>query len=83
AERLKNQSKPKNTSRTYRNQRDLFEAWCTREGRVAKPCTTTTYVEYVAELIESGKSPNSISVAMSAIRTWMPDDKKPGTQEAR
>ncbi|MBQ1163230.1 tyrosine-type recombinase/integrase [Streptomyces sp. A73] len=83
AERLKNQSKPKNTSRTYRNQRDLFEAWCTREGRVAKPCTTATYVEYVAELIESGKSPNSISVAMSAIRTWMPDDKKPGTQEAR
>ncbi|MBQ1164416.1 hypothetical protein KBZ21_41235, partial [Streptomyces sp. A73] len=44
AERLKNQSKPKNTSRTYRNQRDLFEAWCTREGRVAKPCTTTTGV---------------------------------------
>ncbi|MBQ1165299.1 integrase, partial [Streptomyces sp. A73] len=37
----------------------------------------------VAELIESGKSPNSISVAMSAIRTWMPDDKKPGTHEAR
>ncbi|MBQ1167402.1 integrase, partial [Streptomyces sp. A73] len=32
AERLKNPSKPKNTSRTYRNQRDLFEAWCTREG---------------------------------------------------
>ncbi|MBQ1164166.1 integrase, partial [Streptomyces sp. A73] len=53
AERLKNQSKPKNTRRTYRNQRDLFEAWCTREGRVAKPCTTATYVEYVAELIES------------------------------
>ncbi|MBQ1164182.1 integrase, partial [Streptomyces sp. A73] len=68
---------------TYRNQRDLFEAWCTREGRVAKPCTTATYVEYVAELIESGTSPHSISVAMSAIRTWMPDDKKPGTQEAR
>lgn len=83
AERLKNKSKPKNTSRTYDNQRHLFAEWCAREGRVAKPCTTATYVEYIATLIEDGRAPNAISVAMSAIRTWMPDDKKPGTTEAR
>lgn len=83
AERLKNKSKPKNTSRTYDNQRDLFRRWCKQQGRVHRPCTTATYVEYVATLIEAGRAPNAISVAMSAIRTWMPDDKKPGTSEAR
>lgn len=83
AERLKNKSNPKNTSRTYDNQRDLFRRWCESQGRVARPCTTATYVEYVATLIEAGRAPNAISVAMSAIRTWMPDDKKPGTTEAR
>ncbi|MET7795617.1 tyrosine-type recombinase/integrase [Streptomyces decoyicus] len=83
AERLKNKSKPRNTSRTYDNQRDLFRRWCEQQGRVVQPCTTATYVEYVATLIEAGRAPNAISVAMSAIRTWMPDDKKPGTQEAR
>jgi hypothetical protein len=83
AERLKNKSKPKNTSRTYDNQRDLFRRWCETQGRVTRPCTTATYVEYVATLIEQGRALNAISVAMSAIRTWMPDDKKPGTTEAR
>jgi integrase len=83
AHRLKNKSQPKNTSRTYKNQRDLFRRWCESQGRVHRPCTTATYVEYVATLIEAGRAPNAISVAMSAIRTWMPDDKKPGTQEAR
>lgn len=83
AQRLKNKSKPKNTSRTYENQRDLFRRWCESRGRVARPCTTATYVEYVATLIDDGRAPNAISVAMSAIRTWMPDDKKPGTAEAR
>lgn len=83
AERLKNKSKPKNTSRTYENQRDLFRRWCEGQGRVHRPCTTATYVEYVATLIEAGRAPNAIAVAMSAIRTWMPDDKKPGTTEAR
>ncbi|ANZ14437.1 site-specific recombinase XerD [Streptomyces noursei ATCC 11455] len=79
----RNKSKPKSTSRTYDNQRDLFRRWCETQGRVHRPCTTATYVEYVATLIEVGRAPNAISVAMSAIRTWMPDDKKPGTTEAR
>lgn len=83
AERLENQSAPQNTSRNYASQRNLFKAWCTTQGRVPIPCTTATYVEYVAHLIEAGRSPNAISAAMSAIRTAMPEDKKPGTKQAR
>ncbi|MFG2540703.1 integrase [Streptomyces sp. NPDC048511] len=83
AERLENQSAPKNTSANYRSQRNQFTAWCTAQGRVARPCTNATYIEYVAHLIELGRSPNAISAAMSAVRTWMPEDKKPGTKQAR
>ena len=83
ADRLNNNSKPRNTSRNYESQRNRFKAWCTDMGRVHRPCTTATYVEYVAHLIDQDRAPNSISAAMSAIRTWMPDDKKPGTSEAR
>ena len=83
AERLENQSAPRNTSKNYESQRNLFKAWCQEQGRVAVPCTTATYIEYVAHLIEAGRSPNAISAAMSAIRTAMPEDKKPGTKQAR
>src|SRR5690606_19013916 len=83
AERLKNKSSPRNTIRSYDNRLALFRRWCEQEGRVHRPCTTATYVEYIAHLIDDGRAPNAISVAMSAIRTWMPDDKKPGTTEAR
>lgn len=83
AQRLENQSAPQNTSKNYASQRGIFEAWCKEQGRVARPCTTATFVEYVAHLIETGRSPNAISAAMSAIRTWMPEDKKPGTKQAR
>ncbi|MGW7283917.1 tyrosine-type recombinase/integrase [Streptomyces sp. NPDC054847] len=83
AERLEKQSAPRNTSANYLSQRNKFAAWCTEQGRVARPCTTATYVEYVAHLIEEGRAPNAISAAMSAIRTWMPEDKKPGTRQAR
>jgi integrase len=83
AERLENQSAPKNTSANYESQRNLFKKWCTEQGRVAVPCTTATYVEYVVHLIELGRSPNAINAAMSAVRTAMPEDKKPGTKQAR
>jgi integrase len=83
AERLKNKAKPKNTNKNYRSQRGIFERWCAEMGRVTRPCTTATYVEYIASMIAREASPNTISTHMSAIRTWMPDDKKPGTAEAR
>ena len=77
------ESEPENTSTTYKSQRDKFKKWCAANGKVAYPCTTATYVDYVGHLISADASPNTVSVAMSAIRTWMPDDKKPGTREAR
>ncbi|MFF7631498.1 tyrosine-type recombinase/integrase [Streptomyces cyaneofuscatus] len=83
AERMENHSAPKNTSANYTSQRNLFAAWCTEQGRVARPCTTATYIEYAAHLIDLGRSPNAISAALSAVRTWMPEDKKPGTKQAR
>ncbi|MFC4983142.1 hypothetical protein [Streptomyces atroolivaceus] len=83
AERLGNQSAPRNASANYLSQRDKFAAWCADEGPVARPCTTATYVEYLAYLIEPGRSPNAVNTAMSAIRTWMPEDLKPGTRQAR
>ncbi|MET9436852.1 integrase [Streptomyces sp. NPDC006551] len=83
AERLKNHAQPKNTNRNYRSQRGIFERWCEDMGRVARPCTTATFIEYVASMIARDASPNTISAHMSAIRTWMPDDKKPGTAVAR
>lgn len=83
AERMENHSAPKNTSANYTSQRNLFTAWCTEQGRVARPCTTATYIEYAAHLIGLGRSPNAISAALSAVRTWMPEDKKPGTRDAR
>ncbi|MEU3399449.1 integrase [Streptomyces filamentosus] len=83
ARRLEEESAPKNTDRNYRNQRKLFREWCEGMGRVARPCTTATYVEYCAHLIARGMAPSTISTYLSAVRTWMPDDKKPGTTLAR
>ncbi|MER5728952.1 hypothetical protein ABT084_11565 [Streptomyces sp. NPDC002138] len=47
AERLKNKSKPRNTNRNYSSQRRNFAEWCEAMGRVARPCTTATYVEWI------------------------------------
>ncbi|MEU9849277.1 tyrosine-type recombinase/integrase [Streptomyces sp. NPDC047985] len=81
--RLEEESAPKNTSANYRSQRNQFAVWCAEQGRVARPCTTATYIEYVSHLIELGRAPNAINASMSAIRTWMPEDMKPGTTQAR
>lgn len=74
---------PENTSRTYKSARDRFEAWCADQGRVPLPCTTATFVEYVGHLIRADKSPSTIQVAMSAIRSNHPDGQQPGMKEAR
>jgi hypothetical protein len=52
-------------------------------GRVYRPCATATYVEWVASLIAREMAPNTIRTYMSGVRTWMPEDKKPGTAEDR
>ncbi|RPE39716.1 hypothetical protein EDD90_2733 [Streptomyces sp. Ag109_O5-1] len=80
AEAIDERSKPKNTERNYTSQRGMFERWCADMGRVANPCTTATYIEYVAALIARGTySPNTIKAYKSAIRSMQPEDAKPGT----
>ncbi|MFE6848024.1 integrase [Streptomyces sp. NPDC057686] len=83
AERLKNKAAPANTNRNYSSQRRNFAEWCEAMGRVARPCTTATYVEWVASLIAREMDPNTIRTYMSGVRTWMPEDQRPGTTEAR
>ncbi|MET9189567.1 site-specific integrase [Streptomyces tendae] len=80
--KLLDESPPENTSRTYNSARRQFETWCRQNGRVHLPCTTATFVEYVGHLIRQDKSPSTIQVAMSAIRSWHQDGQQPGTKEA-
>lgn len=80
ARRMDEASAPRNTDRNYRSQRGMFERWCDDMGRVANPCTTATYVEYIASLIAQDRySPNSLKTHKSAIRSMQPEDAKPGT----
>lgn len=79
---LLDESQPENTSRTYNSARRQFETWCRQNGRVHLPCTTATFVEYVGHLIRADKSPSTIQVAMSAIRSGHQDGQQPGTKEA-
>ncbi|MGW3866280.1 hypothetical protein ACWEDZ_33085 [Streptomyces sp. NPDC005047] len=72
--RLEEKSAPANTYRNYINQRRLFAEWCDGMDRVARPCTTTTYVEDCTHLIAQGKSPNTIHTYLSAVPT-MPTNR--------
>ncbi|MGW2724778.1 tyrosine-type recombinase/integrase [Streptomyces sp. NPDC001492] len=81
AKRMDEASAPRNTDRNYRSQRGMFQAWCDKMGRVAVPCTTATYVEYIASLIAQDRySPNSLKAHKSAVRSMQPEDAKPGTK---
>lgn len=80
ARAIDEQARPENTDRNYRSQRGMFERWCAEMGRVAVPCTTATYIEYIAALIARGKySPNTLKAHKSAVRSMQPEDAKPGT----
>lgn len=79
ARAIDERSKPKNTDKNYRSQRGMFERWCDDMGRVANPCTTATYIEYIAALMAREYSPNTIKTHKSAIRSMQPEDAKPGT----
>lgn len=80
AEAIDNRSRPKNTQRNRKSQRGMFEEWCEGMGRVAVPCTTATYIEYIASLIASERyAPNSLRAHKSAVRSMQPEDAKPGT----
>lgn len=81
AQRMDEASAPHNTDRNYRSQRGMFTRWCEEMGRVPVPCTTATYVEYIASLIAQDRySPNTLKAHKSAIRSMQPEDAKPGTK---
>ncbi|MFB7555981.1 hypothetical protein [Streptomyces brevispora] len=79
---LLDEAPPENTPRTYNSAREQFRKWCQQNGRVHLPCTTATFVEYVGHLVRQDKSPSTIQVAMSAIRSGHADGQQPGTKEA-
>lgn len=80
ARAIDEQARPENTDRNYRSQRGMFERWWAEMGRVAVPCTTATYIEYIAALTARGKySPNTLKAHKSAVRSMQPEDAKPGT----
>ncbi|MET9762053.1 integrase [Streptomyces sp. NPDC006372] len=80
---LIDEAPPANTSRTYGSALGQFRTWCEENGRVAMPCTTATFVEYVGHLVQRDMAPTSVQVHMSAIRSAHPDGQQPGTKEAR
>ncbi|MFV5997640.1 tyrosine-type recombinase/integrase [Streptomyces sp. NPDC056231] len=64
--------------------RDRFEEWCVKEGRIARPATTTAnVVAYFDHLMESGKkdgsqySPDSLLAYLSRIVTWYRAGERP------
>ena len=74
AERLKNKPSRRTANAT------CSVAWCESQGHVNRPCAAA-YAESAITLIERGHPISAIS--MSAIHTWIPDDKKPGIAEVR
>jgi len=68
ASRLR-QAIPENTRRSYDSQYAAFTTWCANAGRSPLPATGETMTEYAAHLIDAARSPGSIEVALSAIRT--------------
>jgi integrase len=80
AEAMDKRSRPKNTEKNRTSQERMFEDWCAEMGRVANPCTTATYIEYIASLIARDRyAPNTLRAHKSAVRAMQPEDAKPGT----
>ncbi|WP_338675865.1 tyrosine-type recombinase/integrase [Streptomyces sp. SCSIO 30461] len=81
-------------ARTTRVNRDStrtrFEQWCIKEGRVARPTTTTANVAaYFGYLMETGKpdgsrySPDSLLAYCSRIVSWYPKGVRPDASLVR
>lgn len=56
-----------NTRATYRLQWELFERWCEANGKVAMPASPDTLADYLASLVEDGRTVSSIQTAKAAI----------------
>ncbi|MCM3886662.1 hypothetical protein ND747_23960, partial [Frankia sp. R82] len=76
---------PANTARSYRTQSTAFRTWCATAGRSPLPATGETITEYAAHLIDAGRAPGSIEVALSVIRSMhrLAGTELPDTRAAR
>lgn len=56
-----------------------FEAWCRAEGRVARPCTDATFLEYTVHLMRQRPrlKADSITVYLGHIWRWQPAGRRP------
>lgn len=60
---------PNNTRDAYTKQWAIFSKWCAAAGRIDLPATPETLAEFVQYRASAGKSPATISQAISAVRT--------------
>jgi integrase len=56
-----------------------FEVWCAGEGRVARPCTDATYLEYAGHLMRQQPrlKANTIGIYLGHIWRWQPAELRP------
>ncbi|WP_037603788.1 site-specific integrase [Streptacidiphilus rugosus] len=60
-----------------------FEAWCAGEGRVARPCTDATYLEYAGHLMrrQPRLKPDTIGIYLGHLWRWQPAGLRPDRLE--
>ena len=61
-----------------------FETWCAQEGRVARPCTDATFLEYTGHLMRQQPrlKANTINIYLGHIWRWQPPGQRPDRLEA-
>jgi integrase len=62
-----------------------FEAWCAAEGRVARPCTDATYLEYAGHLMRQQPRLKAITIGiyLGHIWRWQPAGLRPERLEVQ
>jgi integrase len=62
-----------------------FEAWCAAEGRVARPCTDATFLEYTGFLMRQQPrlKANTIGIYLGHLWRWQPSGMRPERLEVQ
>ncbi|SEM21562.1 tyrosine-type recombinase/integrase [Streptacidiphilus jiangxiensis] len=60
-----------------------FEAWCAAEGRVARPCTDATFLEYAGHLMRQQPrlKANTVGIYLGHVWRWQPSGMRPDRLE--
>lgn len=67
-----------NTRAAYDRAWERFTTWCVQQGRTPLPATPHTLTEYVKHMCDGGSAPNTVSQAISTIRSKHTDYGYPG-----